>query len=222
MDEAQRTEVFRDLYETAYPRVLGYALRRTLTPEDAADVVAETFLTAWRRFDELPSGEGILPWLYGVAHRQLANQRRGELRKTALSERLARELEALAPGSRDPLPSDLAGFASAWRRLRPQDRELLGLVVWEDLSHDQLARLMSWPRELVRLRVHRARRRLAAELAKQGIELGAARARASRRTVPAADAPALLAEAGASCLVAAAPAIAPGLQAPPVAGRLVS
>jgi len=45
------------------------ALRRTLAPEDAADVVSETFLTAWRRLDDMPSDDESLLWLYGVAHR---------------------------------------------------------------------------------------------------------------------------------------------------------
>jgi hypothetical protein len=49
--------------------ILGYALRRTTSPDDAADILAETFLTAWRRLDELPSGEEAGLWLYGVARR---------------------------------------------------------------------------------------------------------------------------------------------------------
>lgn len=47
------------------------------TPKDAADAVAETFLVAWRRLPEVPSGEEARPWLYGVARRTLANQRLG-------------------------------------------------------------------------------------------------------------------------------------------------
>jgi len=188
VEEAQRREKFRILYEAAYPRVLGYALRRTSTPEDAADLVAETFLTAWRRFEELPPGDEARLWLYGVAHRQLANQRRGEQRKSALSERLARELEALAPVWHDPLPSDLTAFAAAWQGLRPEDREVLGLVVWEGLSNAELAQMMGWSRALAKLRVHRARRRLAAELARQGVEVEAPPAVSS---LPEAAAPAV-------------------------------
>ena len=160
------------LYEAAYPRVLGYALRRTLAPEEAADVVSETFLTAWRRFDDMPPGDEALLWLYGVAQRALANQRRGAQRRGALSGRLAAELGAVVPAWQDPLPSDLAPFATAWHRLRSQDRELLGLMVWEGLSNEQLARVFGCSRALVKLRLHRARRRFARELAEAGIDLG--------------------------------------------------
>lgn len=171
MHEAQRRERFRAVYEAAYPRILGYALRRTLASEDAADVVSETFLTAWRRFDDMPSDDESLLWPYGVAHRVLANQRRGERRRSALSDRLSGELGALASGWHDPLPSDLAPFAIAWHRLRPEDRELLGLVAWEGLTNEQLARVLGCSRTAAKLRLHRARRRFAKELTEAGVEL---------------------------------------------------
>jgi len=63
VEEAQRREKFRLLYKGRLSTGLGYALRRTSTPEDAADLVAETFLTAWRRFEELPSGDEAQLWL---------------------------------------------------------------------------------------------------------------------------------------------------------------
>src|SRR4029453_6989545 len=60
---------------------LGYARRRVDRPEDAADVVADTMLVAWRRLDEVPSGRETRPWLFGVARRVLANGRRGRGRR---------------------------------------------------------------------------------------------------------------------------------------------
>lgn len=185
MDEAQRKERFRVIYEAAYPRILGYALRRTKAPEDAAEVVSETFLTAWRRLEELPPSNEALLWLYGVAHRLLANQRRGEQRRHALSERLAAGLGQVAHAWHDPLPSDLAPFAAAWQRLRPQDRELLAFIAWEGLSNAQLARVLGCSQAVVKLRLHRARRRFAKELAKAGVELDAAVTETRRRVVSA-------------------------------------
>ena len=61
--------------------MLGYALRRTDNTDDAADVLAETFLVAWRRPDEIPPGPQARLWLYGTARRVLANQRRAERRR---------------------------------------------------------------------------------------------------------------------------------------------
>ncbi|MEV4369083.1 sigma-70 family RNA polymerase sigma factor [Nonomuraea sp. NPDC049637] len=71
---------FVEVYESTYEPILGYVLRRCPHPEDAADVVAETFTTAWRRIEELPEGDEARLWLYGVARRVLANHRRGERR----------------------------------------------------------------------------------------------------------------------------------------------
>ena len=72
---------FARLYRDHARGILGYALRRCPDPEDAADVVAETFLAAWRRLPEVPIGEEARLWLYGTARLVLANQRRGERRR---------------------------------------------------------------------------------------------------------------------------------------------
>src|ERR1700743_555243 len=79
---AARQSLFEAVYTANHAPILGYALRRTTRPEDAADVLAETFLTAWRRLDEVPDGDGARLWLYGVARRVLANYYRGERRRS--------------------------------------------------------------------------------------------------------------------------------------------
>ena len=76
MTEDERERRFRALYGRARPCLFAYALRRTLSPEDAADVVAETFLIAWRRLDAVPDGEASLLWLYAACRRVIANQSR--------------------------------------------------------------------------------------------------------------------------------------------------
>src|SRR5256714_11167773 len=88
------SERFRSLYEANYHLILGYALRRA-DAADAADVVAETFTTAWRRLRDVPEGEEARLWLYGVARRVLANQRRAERRRL----RLAGPLRRQSPGA---------------------------------------------------------------------------------------------------------------------------
>jgi RNA polymerase sigma factor (sigma-70 family) len=94
-EDARRRERFRELYADNYPLILGYAMRRCVQPEDAADVVAETFLAAWRRLDDVPP-EHARTWLYGVARRVLANQLRSRRRRRRLGERLGDELRQFA------------------------------------------------------------------------------------------------------------------------------
>src|SRR4051812_4741820 len=81
---------FEDAYRSSGTPVLGYALRRAETREDAFDVVAETFATAWRRRADLPADpDEVRPWLFGIARRCLANATRSTHRATRLRERPA-------------------------------------------------------------------------------------------------------------------------------------
>ncbi len=137
--------------------VLAYAVRRA-TPDDAADIVAETFLVVWRRLDDLPEQDTRL-WLYGVAHRVLANQQRSDRRPQRLADRLRTELPAVLDGV--PTPYAHAGrVKSALARLRPEDREVLGLSAWEELTTMEIATVLGVSQVAVRSRLHRARRRL--------------------------------------------------------------
>lgn len=89
MDEDDRAR-FESVYRSTYNHLLGYAVRRSDRAEDAADVVAETYLIAWRRIADLPDGEHARMWLFGVAGKVIANHRRGQRREQRLpSERLA-------------------------------------------------------------------------------------------------------------------------------------
>jgi RNA polymerase sigma factor (sigma-70 family) len=160
---ADRRRRFDDLYAANHQRVLGYLLRRTDNTDDAADVFAETFLIAWRRLDDMPTGQQARMWLYGTARRTLANYRRGERRRTALTDRLRADL---ARGYQPPeFEGELAEISSAFRRLPEPDQELLALVAWEGLDYGQIATVLGCSRNAARIRLHRARRKLAEELA---------------------------------------------------------
>jgi RNA polymerase sigma factor (sigma-70 family) len=159
-----RTARFEALYAATFRPLLGYAMRRCDCPEDAADVVAETFTIAWRRLDAVPAGAQARLWLYGVARNVLANQRRGAVRRQGLSAALAAELvDHYAPSAEDS--AELGTLRQAFRLLPDDDREVLALVAWEGLDHGEIARVLGCSRNAVRIRLYRARRRLARELA---------------------------------------------------------
>jgi RNA polymerase sigma factor (sigma-70 family) len=155
---------FGKLYREQGRAVLAYALRRVEDREDAADVVAETFLVAWRRLEEIPIGSRERLWLYAVARRVTANLRRAEGRRTRLAERLAESLrsEPIADAARD---GEAAAMLRAMRSLGEEDRELLLLVFWEELTPGQAAKVLGISAIAARSRLHRARRRLRALMA---------------------------------------------------------
>jgi RNA polymerase sigma-70 factor (ECF subfamily) len=158
--EAER---FRSLYEAEVIALLGYAARRLDRPSDAADVVADVFMVAWRRIDQVPTGGDARPWLFGVANNVISNHRRGARRRDRLADRLADRLHGelrMIPTS-TPAPSDdVLLVRQALGRLSEDDRELLLLTNWEGLSPAEVAVAMGIPPGTVRSRLHRARQQL--------------------------------------------------------------
>lgn len=165
MSRQGREDRFREFYDRHYTAVLGYALRRADSREDAADVVAETFLTAWRRLDELPIGDAVLLWLYATARRVLANQVRATGRRRRLTDRLEAQL-LFAPTSEahDATSESVRAVGRALGRLKEADRELLLLAAWEELDAAEIGEVVGCSGGAARVRLHRARQRLRREL----------------------------------------------------------
>jgi RNA polymerase sigma factor (sigma-70 family) len=160
---ASRLARFDQLFIEHQRHVLAYAMRRTRALADAEDAAAETFAIAWRRLDAIPAAEP-LPWLYGVARRVLANQRRGNGRRERLAALLRPEDDVATPIR---VGEDLDGPASAsLASLSPGDQEVLRLVAWEELGHREIAQVLGITPNAVAIRLHRARARFAHALAR--------------------------------------------------------
>ena len=155
-------EDFRRLFAQHNRQVLAYALRRCEQRADAEDVVAGTFAVAWRRFADAPEEELRLAWLYAIAARVLANQRRS-LRRLAALRSMLRDLPAPARDERSDLPEVVA----ALKRLRRDDQEILRLAAWEGLTGAELAVALDCTENAAAIRLHRARKRLEEQLAKE-------------------------------------------------------
>lgn len=150
-------EKFTAVFRRHYPHVLAYALRR-LDEASAHDVVAETFLAAWRHIDRLP--DDPLPWLYRTAGHCVANQARGSRRQLRLAGRIAAAGEGIAPDHAEDV-AEMARLHVALARLDEIDREALLLVAWEGLDHGGAAYAAGCSAGTFRVRLFRARRRLA-------------------------------------------------------------
>jgi DNA-directed RNA polymerase specialized sigma24 family protein len=111
---SERQHRFEAMYMAHHGPILGYVLRRTDNPDDAADVIGEVFLTAWRRLDDMPGDDQARLWLYGVARRVLANHHRGERRRTCQlpSPCLVEDFKRSKPLSRTALVRPSAPAAS--------------------------------------------------------------------------------------------------------------
>jgi RNA polymerase sigma-70 factor (ECF subfamily) len=152
---------FKRLYGLHRDAVVSYCSRR-IGRDDAMDAVAETFAVAWRRIDDMPKVEAELSWLYAVAYRVLANQRRSTNRFTALKAKL---LNTGAETPPDPAVQmirneDDQRLIDALSTLKDSDREILCLVTWEEHPRDQVAATFGISRSTLDQRIHRATQRL--------------------------------------------------------------
>ncbi len=157
MSEIERRRQLEALFMAHAAAVRAYA-RRRVAPGDVDDVASDVFVVAWRRLDDVP--DDALPWLLACARRIVANRVRATRRQSALRQRLG--LERPRP-SGVPIPD--TGLAEALAALSPADREALMLVVWDGLDHARAAVVVGCSARAFSMRVHRARRRLAAAMA---------------------------------------------------------
>jgi RNA polymerase sigma-70 factor (ECF subfamily) len=165
------TAEFESLYLSTRRQLLAFLLRRVDQPADAADLLSEVYLVAWRRRGE-PPDQPVL-WLYGVARKVLTARRRRDAVTTKLAARLRAELvEQYAPDEGDLYVRQVLA------QLTTRDRELMELAVYEQLTPDEIATVVQRRPGTVRVQMHRARATLRAildaEIADGAIEPAAA------------------------------------------------
>lgn len=142
---------FEQIYAEHHEAVRAYVRRRA--PESVIDdVVSDTFLVCLRKIDRVPAEP--LPWLYAVARKTLANERRKRARITH---------EQAVPAG-EPAPVGDGALAAAFNALNERDREVLRLVAWEGLSLADAATVLGCSAVACRVRYHRAKSRLASKL----------------------------------------------------------
>jgi RNA polymerase sigma factor (sigma-70 family) len=171
VEPRSRKRAFESVFDAYSAQVAAY-LRRRVSAEIADDVLADTFLVAWRRVDAMPARP--LPWLLGIAHKSLANHLRGRRRQEALVDRLrdvarsAREQSLEEPEALDVL--------QALQRLKPGDQEVLMLTAWDGLRATEAAEVLGCSEGAFRARLHRARTRIGRVLAdkRDGVALHSA------------------------------------------------
>jgi RNA polymerase sigma factor (sigma-70 family) len=172
--------VFAEIFDRHHGELYRY-LRRRVGVGLAADLAAETFVTAFaRRTAYRPQGRSAQggsaqggsarPWLYGIAHNLLRNHLRHEQRRLAAYARHGAEPTADAAALDEFSLADAradahAGTARLTRILAgmaARDRDALLLFAWADMSYAEVAQALGVPVGTVRSRLNRARRQLRA------------------------------------------------------------
>jgi len=156
-------EAFGRVFDEHRNRVFRHALRLVDTVADAEDVTAAAFLELWRRRGDVRIVEGsVLPWLLVTTSNVARNLRRSTLRYRRLLDRLPHTEHALDPA--DYLDVISPGLAAALKRLPTRDVELVTLVIVEDVSLADAATVLGISPGAAKVRLHRARQRLRAQL----------------------------------------------------------
>jgi RNA polymerase sigma factor (sigma-70 family) len=161
----QRELRFHRLYQAYFRPVQAYTVNRLGPVDEAADIVAEVFLTAWRRLPDIPPPPGDRFWLYGTARGVISRRHRSASRLNNLVSRLAavqrqagqRQQEQSLAWAQDPAQERLL---AAVARLKPADREALLLVHWEQLTYAEAAETLGCSVNAIGIRVHKAKARL--------------------------------------------------------------
>ncbi len=154
----QGQEWFRNLFRDHHLAIRRYAVRR-VGLQEADDVVAEVFTTAWRRRTEIP--QDPLPWLYRAAHHHVLHARRSQARNIRLTARLHQHAGPPDAHRPDDLTAidDAEAVLAVLAQLPQADAEILMLAGWEDLDTAAIAYVLGCSIAAARVRLHRARKR---------------------------------------------------------------
>lgn len=157
---------FAELFDEYARSVYNHAFRLTADWATAEDVMAATYLQAWRSRERVTEEGGSLrPWLLGIA----TNEARNHIRSNRRYRRVAAALLAsdfTVPDHADEVAGRLddsrriAAAIDALARLRRAEREVLTLCLWEGLDYESAAEALGVPVGTVRSRLSRARARL--------------------------------------------------------------
>jgi RNA polymerase sigma-70 factor (ECF subfamily) len=163
-------DAFAELFHRHSGEIGRYVTRR-VGPGIAEDIVAETFLVAFRRRDSYDGDrKDARPWLYGIATNVMRRHRRDEVRALRALERTGSD-PVMTESFADRADGRVAAaetsrlLAPALARLNSGQRDVLLLTAWAGLTLDQIAEVLGIPHGTARSRLNRARTKIRAALA---------------------------------------------------------
>lgn len=168
---AGQQDALSSLYGRYAPLVFNLAAQ-SLDRTAAEDIVQDVFLTVWRRADTFDAERGAFrAWLLQIAHHRILNEfrRRGRRPRTAPNEDEF-DLEAIPTDAPDPAENAWQEYRrtavqAAFAGLPPHQRQPLGLAFFEELTHEQVAAVLSLPLGTTKSRIRAGLRELRGKLA---------------------------------------------------------
>ncbi len=137
--------------------LMRFIYTRVRCPEDAEDICQETFLKAFRSRDSFDGQSSLKTWLFSIAYHETVSF----LRKKKLPTSGSLQLLSAEAASSNPQNHDLETIWTWARELPAEQYTLLWLKYKEELSTEEIARILRKSRLSTRVMLHRARRRLA-------------------------------------------------------------
>jgi len=170
----QDPAAFSTLFDRHAPALHRYVTRR-LGDSLADDIVAETFLAAFRQRDRYDlSCTDARPWLYGIAANLIGKHRRTEVRSYRAMARTG--VDDVAESYADRVDARVSASAAqrdlarALAGLSPDERDVLLMIAWADFGYEEVAQALGIPVGTVRSRLHRARKPLRNRLRRCGAD----------------------------------------------------
>jgi DNA-directed RNA polymerase specialized sigma24 family protein len=135
-------ETFSELYRRTHVDVLAFLLRRCSAAEDAADCLAETYLVAWKKRDQMPAGAETRPWLFGVARNVMRRDNELRGRTAAAARALAAELQRSGAVCPAPELAEPDPVIAAIRDLPELEQEIITMLIWDQLASREVAAVL--------------------------------------------------------------------------------
>lgn len=162
---AGSAEAYSVFFRRHADSITRYAVRRCSSPDDVADLVGECFLVALQAAHRyVPETDTALPWLFGIARRLLAKQRRKYAGNRRLEIKVSNAFPSFTSSEEDAIASSIdaamqaPALEEALARLTRSEREVLELVAYDGLSPTEAANALEITPNAARLRLSRARR----------------------------------------------------------------
>lgn len=164
-DRGSEEARFEELYRSTAHDLLVFLTRRTSDPEEATDILAEVYLIAWRRLDKVPANSDARLWLFGVARNLLMKNSQKRRTYQALVQGITADLSQIVTDPPEPADEELNDrLRNSLQKLPANQREVLLLTAWEGLKPREIAKVTGSTANLVRVRLHHARRHLRRDL----------------------------------------------------------